>query len=61
MNKVKLIGIITIISGLGIAYCTERSDYQFVCWIMAAFGIGWALTGSYTVSRRKNYSETSSE
>lgn len=61
MNKIKLIGIITIVAGLGIAYFTERADYQFMSWIMAAFGIGWASTGSFTVSRRKNYSETSSE
>lgn len=59
MKKIKLLGIITIIFGLGIAYFTERTDYQFVCWIMTAFGAGWALTGSYTVSKRKNYTETS--
>ncbi len=61
MNKIQLIGVITIIAGLSIAYFTERSDYQFVSWIMAAFGIGWAFTGSFTVSRRRTYSETSSK
>lgn len=61
MNKVQIFGILTIIAGLGIAFITERSDYQFISWIMAAFGIGWACTGSFTVSRRKTYTESSSK
>ncbi len=61
MNRIQLLGIIMIIAGITVAYFSERSDYEFLSWIMAAFGVGWAFTGKFTVSKKKNYTETSSE
>lgn len=61
MNRIQLLGIITIILGITAAYFSESSDYQFVSWIMAAFGLGWAFTGKFAVAKRKNYTEPTSD
>ncbi|APU68541.1 hypothetical protein [Christiangramia flava] len=53
MNRIKLLGIITVMVSLCIAFLSDRSDYQFFSTIMIFFGIGWIIKGRISEMKAK--------
>ncbi|MDR5589075.1 hypothetical protein [Christiangramia sp. SM2212] len=49
MNKVRIYGLICLITGILALSYFERSDLDFLAGILTGIGIGWFLTGKFFV------------
>lgn len=53
MNRIKLLGIITVLVSLFVAFISEQNDYIFFSTIMAFFGTGWIVRGRLSELKAK--------
>ncbi|MFV8225648.1 hypothetical protein [Christiangramia aquimixticola] len=53
MNKVRLIGIAMMLSGIFIGYLSTRTDLHLLSGILLGLGIGWLITGKFNAHHRK--------
>ncbi|RKS53517.1 hypothetical protein BC962_1769 [Gillisia mitskevichiae] len=53
MNKIRILGLISLVVGLIGIFFLERYDLEFLFGILAGAGIGWLLTGRFIVMNRK--------
>lgn len=52
MNKVRLLGLGTIILGILIGYYSTRTDLHLFSGILLGLGIGWIITGRFHNNKR---------
>ena len=53
MNKIRILGLFTIIIGLLISTYFDSSDFQFFFGILIGLGIGWLISGHFFVIGKK--------
>ena len=53
MNKVRIIGLGTITTGVLIGYFFTRTDVHLLSGMLIGLGIGWNITGRFIVNSRK--------
>lgn len=53
MNRIKLLGIITVLVSLLVAFISEQNEYIFFSTIMAFFGTGWIVRGRLSELKAK--------
>ena len=54
MNKVRLLGLGLIITGVLIGYFFERIDLHLFSGMLIGVGVGWIITGTFNASIRLN-------
>gem|GEM_PF-791715 len=52
MNKVRIIGIGSLITGVLIGYFFNRTDVHLLSGILIGLGIGWLITGRFIVDAK---------
>lgn len=52
MIRIRILGFVTIIIALLIAFLSDSNSYDFLSGILAGLGVGWALSGRLLVLRK---------
>lgn len=53
MNKVRIIGLGAITTGVLIGYFFTRTDVHLLSGMLIGLGIGWTITGRFIVNSRR--------
>ncbi|MCB7482278.1 hypothetical protein [Christiangramia sediminis] len=56
MNKVRILGIGAIISGILIGYFFTRTDVHLLSGMLIGVGVGWVITGRFLSHGKKQKS-----
>jgi len=52
MNKVRIIGIAAIISGVFIGYFFNRTDFLIISGVLIGLGFGWLIKGKFIIDKK---------
>ncbi|GAA4312879.1 hypothetical protein GCM10023115_30770 [Pontixanthobacter gangjinensis] len=61
MNKVRILGLGTITTGIFIGYYFNRTGIHLLSGMLIGVGIGWLITGRFSSSAKPRGSEVRSE
>ena len=61
MNKVRILGLGMIITGILIGYYFNRTDIHLLSGMLIGVGIGWTITGKFLNTPKPRKSELRSE
>ena len=54
MNRVRILGIGMVITGILIGYFFNRTDVHLLSGMLIGLGIGWTITGRFLTSNKAN-------
>ncbi len=61
MNKVRILGVGSIITGILLGYFFDRTGVHLLSGMLIGLGIGWIITGRFMVEAKTRNSRVRSE